>query len=202
MARQKPRGDNHAARRNRRKRDKPRGIDRIPEDQRFEKPLPCAECGEQNAELVTGKRIYPHRPDLHGQGFWLCACGAYCGCHKGTSFPLGSTAGPLTRKARNAAHAAFDPLWKAKATRDNLPNHVARGAAYLWLAAQLGIEMKDCHISHMNAAQALRVVEVCEQGRADARAAAAQRAKSAADAYQSQQNSSAGAAPATEEHTA
>lgn len=203
MARQKPRGDNHRARHNRRKRErKPRGLERIPEDQRIEKPLPCAECGEQNAELVTGKNIYPHRPDLHAKGFWLCACGAYCGCHPGTSIPLGAPAGPLTRRARNAAHDAFDPLWKAKALRDNLPNHVARGAAYLWLAAELGIDVKACHISHMNAADAMRVVEACERGRANARAAAAKRAADAANTYQAQQNRCDGAPNATEEHTA
>lgn len=108
----------------------------------------CMECGAE-AGLTDGRSIYPHRPDLYSKAFYLCECGAYCGCHKGTTKPLGYPCGPDTRKARSAAHAAFDPIWQQ--------GRMSRNAAYKWLAAQLGIEPKRCHIGMMDAATASRV---------------------------------------------
>ena len=41
--------------------------------------LKCPYCGK-DAALVTGDKIYPHRPDLYDRNFWLCtACDAYVG---------------------------------------------------------------------------------------------------------------------------
>jgi len=124
----------------------------------------CAECGQPGSvTMVTGKVIYPHRPDLAGGWYWRCACGAYCGVHMGTMKALGSPAGPETRRAREAAHAAFDPMWRAKMRRDSCTANVARGAGYKWLAAQLGIDRKLCHIAMMDAETARRTVEICKQ---------------------------------------
>lgn len=124
----------------------------------------CGECGGSTA-LVGGNVIYPHRPDLSGGWYWRCGCGAYCGIHKGTFKPLGSPAGKETRRAREAAHAAFDPLWKKRQRLSGLAPHHARGKGYKWLAEQLGIDRKDCHIGMMDAATARRVVEICKGGR-------------------------------------
>lgn len=123
-------------------------------------PPACCECGS-DAELVQSQRIYPGRPDLWNRSMWLCACGAYCGCHMGTDQPLGRPAGPETRRARQAAHAAFDPLWQAKMRRDGLSKGKARRAGYLWLADQLDLDPEDCHIGAMTAAYARRVAEIC-----------------------------------------
>lgn len=127
-------------------------------------PLPkvnCSECGRP-AGLVEGSLIYPHRPDLARRSYWrCCACGAYVGCHKGTQQPLGTPCGPVTRAARSAAHEVFDPLWRAKMRRDGVPKHEARDAGYRWLAAQLGLDLNDCHIGLMDAATARRVVDLC-----------------------------------------
>jgi hypothetical protein len=111
----------------------------------------CVECGNLG-ELVTGKEIYPHRRDLHAKGFFLCRCGAYCGCHPNTDRPLGFPCGPETRRARSAAHAAFDPLWKAGGWR--------RWQAYQWLAKKMNMDAHDCHIGMMTADQARQVVEI------------------------------------------
>lgn len=124
-------------------------------------PLPiepiCIECGNKG-ELVDGQRIYPHRPDLYAKRFYLCACGAYCGCHPGTTIPLGNPCGPVTRKARSAAHAAFDPLWKRGV--------MSRPSAYAWLTQATGIAREQCHIGMMTAEQANLVVRlVRERGR-------------------------------------
>lgn len=66
----------------------------------------CDYCGDA-AKLVTGKAIYPHRPDLFRLHFWQCEpCGAYVGCHKkeggngdGTK-PLGRIANAELRAAK------------------------------------------------------------------------------------------------------
>lgn len=120
----------------------------------------CQECS-QAASLVGGDKIYPHRRDLYGKRFWRCECGAYVGCHPGTEVALGTPCGPLTKAARIDAHAALDPLWRRKMARDGVPKHEARGAAYLWLAEQLGIAPEECHVGMMDADMARRVVEVC-----------------------------------------
>lgn len=127
----------------------------------LKEPLPCADCGGKST-CVTGKEIYPHRPDLYSKRFWRCECGAYCGCHPGSTFPLGSPAGSETRKARNAAHDAFDPLWERKIIRDGVPQHEARAAGYAWLAEQMGLPVEQTHIGMFTAEQARRVVEIIE----------------------------------------
>lgn len=122
----------------------------------------CIECGAL-AEMTEGEAIYPHHPNLWAKPYFRCSCGAYVGCHPGTEIPLGYPAGPETRKARSAAHAAFDPLWKRKAERDGIGKGKARGLGYKWLAEALGIEPAACHISHMDTATARRVVALCAQ---------------------------------------
>jgi len=116
----------------------------------------CAECGK-TAHIVGGERIYPHRPDLFDKRFWLCECGAYCGCHGFTTRPLGFLAGADTRRARNNAHAVFDPLWKSGA--------MGRRDAYSWLAEQMGLRAEECHIGMMNGDQARKVIQLCNDRR-------------------------------------
>lgn len=74
----------------------------------------CVKCRKnRNCELVTGKEIYPHRPDLYELCFYKCPkCGNYVGCHKGTNRPLGVIPTPELRQARMKVHAKLDPLWK------------------------------------------------------------------------------------------
>jgi len=112
----------------------------------------CSECNRRDAVLVTGVDIYPHRSDLLGKSFYRCECGAYVGCHPGTTSPLGSCAGANTRSARSRAHAALDPLWKS--------GKMTRRQAYAALAAGLGIHPKRCHISWMGTDEADRAASV------------------------------------------
>lgn len=111
----------------------------------------CSECDGVGA-YVTGREIYPHRPDLYSKGFYRCTCGAYVGCHPGTKNALGTPAGAETRKARSAAHAAFDPLWKR--------GTMSRSKAYKALAIALSLRPSHCHISWFDAATCARVAEV------------------------------------------
>lgn len=117
----------------------------------------CPYCNNE-ACLVGGDVIYPHRPDLRYRRFWLCApCDAYVGCHEGTERPLGRLANSELRQAKIAAHAAFDPLWRPL----NGHRRMTRKAAYGWLARELRIERENCHIGMFDVATCRRVVEIC-----------------------------------------
>jgi hypothetical protein len=105
----------------------------------------CIECGSET-DKATGAQIYPHRPDLKRKHFWLCRCGAYCGCHNNTWRPLGYPCGPETRKARMAAHEGFDHLWRG--------GLMTRSDAYAWLAEAMRLPPEECHIGMMTKAQA------------------------------------------------
>lgn len=117
------------------------------------KTVNCDYCGNP-AHLVKGAVIYPHRPDLKKLLFWLCEpCGAYVSCHMNSNaVPLGRLANAELRKAKNRAHANFDPLWKS--------GHMNRKQAYKWLAEQLNIERNQCHIGMFDVDMCNRVIEV------------------------------------------
>jgi hypothetical protein len=120
----------------------------------------CPYCGAESKK-VTGRAIYPHRPDLYRKTFYQCApCDAYVGCHPGTVKALGRLANAELRKAKSAAHRAFDDIWRNK--------HMSRSQAYSWLAASLGIEKKDCHIGMFDVDMCMHVVAVSESYLADA----------------------------------
>jgi hypothetical protein len=124
-------------------------------------PPRCDYCGAAT-ERVGGDVIYPHRPDLAAKVIYRCVpCGAWVGCHHGTDVPLGRLADSELRLAKQAAHAAFDPLWEAKRRREDISKSKARNAGYEWLAEQLGIKRRDCHLGMMDVAQCRRVVEIC-----------------------------------------
>lgn len=129
----------------------------------------CDYC-HRDAQLVTGAAIYPHRPDLFGKKFWRCEpCGAFVGCHdKGAwiptskgqimsdgTLPLGRLANKELRKAKQRAHAAFDPLWRAK--------NMGRRKAYRMLAKKMGISEANCHIGMFDIDACNAVIYAVEQ---------------------------------------
>lgn len=119
----------------------------------------CLECGKHESNLVGGRVIYPHRPDLYKKDFWLCACGAYCGCHVSTKEPLGFPCGPKTRKARQEVHAVLDPLWKNASKGQKR----RRGFIYEYLAREMGLPRDATHTAMFGVAQceeALRFLRV------------------------------------------
>ncbi|TKK33236.1 zinc-finger-containing protein [Pantoea agglomerans] len=118
--------------------------------------IKCNYCGN-DAALVSGKEIYPHRPDLYGLQFWSCSpCNAWVGCHKrSNAVPLGRLANAELRKAKSAAHAAFDPIWKSGLK--------SRRGAYEWLSKRLSIPFKDCHIGMFDVDTCERVVTACAE---------------------------------------
>lgn len=99
----------------------------------------CPYC-KSFSKRVTGEAIYPHRKDLYSLTFYQCEpCRAYVGTHKNSDgVPLGRLANASLRAAKSGAHREFDQLW-----RDGL---MKRKEAYKWLADQLCLDKKDCHI--------------------------------------------------------
>lgn len=114
--------------------------------------IPCPYC-QKPAALVGGAKVYPHRPDLAEKRFYACfPCGAWVGCHPGTENALGRLANAELRAAKQAAHAAFDPIWTGGRWR--------RQDAYEWLAEQLGIDRAACHIGMFDVDQCRAVVRI------------------------------------------
>lgn len=113
----------------------------------------CPYCGKMS-DKVSGREIYPHRPDLYAKVFYQCApCDAYVGCHPGTDKPMGRLANAELRRAKLQAHGAFDFIWKSGLK--------TRGSAYKWLAKQPGIPKEECHIGMFDVATCRKVVEIC-----------------------------------------
>lgn len=131
--------------------------------------ITCPYC-QQPAIQVGGAAIYPHRPDLAAKQFWQCApCGAYVGCHpagpgRPGNVPMGRLANAELRRAKSAAHAAFDPLWR----QGGMP----RRDAYKWLAQALRMRRQDCHIGMFDVAHCAAVIAAV-QARAAAETLAA-----------------------------
>lgn len=130
----------------------------------------CPYCNKP-ARIVGGDAIYPDRRDLALLKFHLCSpCDAYVGCHApGARFrdaagrkvvsdgtlPMGRLANSELRRARMAAHQAFDPTWRNAGT--------PRRAAYEWLANQLKLPVDRTHIGGFDVAQCRQVVEICQK---------------------------------------
>lgn len=110
---------------------------------------------------VTGKEIYPHRPDLAYKQFYACPkdCDAYVGCHPESNRPLGRLANKGLRQAKSAAHRAFDPFWKGATST------MTRKEAYTWIAEELGIDVKECHIGLFDEAKCNAVMRICKNKR-------------------------------------
>lgn len=119
----------------------------------------CEYCGNE-ADLVTGKDIYPQYPGLWNLWLWQCKpCKAHVGTHTNSKdhAALGRLANAELRKAKREAHAAFDPLWKN--------GQRSRKTAYKWLARKMGIDVNRCHIGWFDLDQCKMVVWIVNDHR-------------------------------------
>lgn len=66
--------------------------------------------------------------------------------------PLGTLANAELRKARTEAHMSLDRMWKH--------GIMHRARTYQWLAQQMQMKTKDCHIGSMNVEQCKQVVQL------------------------------------------
>ena len=121
----------------------------------------CPYCGNPAVLHLSSARFYG------GWDFgpiWACEpCGAWVGTHRNSRrhFPLGRLANAELRAAKSAVHEVFDPMWRAKAERTGCGIGTARDAAYAWLAGQLGIEPRDCHVGLFDPETCQRAREIC-----------------------------------------
>ena len=118
----------------------------------------CEYCG-QEAVIVNGLKIYPHRPDLANLMFYYCNykhAPAYVGMHKGSMKPLGRLANAELRSFKSAAHRAFDPLWKVHKL------FKSRGKAYNWLSTSLNIKGELTHIGMFDVDTCKKVISLCD----------------------------------------
>lgn len=121
----------------------------------------CRYCTRPAKLLRLGEEGYPYRRDFGPT--WTCLpCQAWVGCHPHTERALGGLANAELRAAKQAAHAAFDPLWQRKMEREQCSKGVARRAGYRWLSQQLGIPFERTHIGYMSLDECRKVVEVCK----------------------------------------
>ena len=115
----------------------------------------CPYCSKPAVFMPSSAPIYRGR-DYGPVYACLDPCGAWVGCHKGTTKPLGRLANAELRQAKQDAHAAFDPVWKRK--------HLHRPEAYKRLAYLLGIPAAECHIGLFDVERCQRVVTLCRSG--------------------------------------
>lgn len=131
----------------------------------------CPYCGG-DAVLRLGAEVVPRSPHRAGQPLWSCGpCGAYVGCHAGTTRALGVPGDRRLRRARRALHAeVLDPLWREAwrsptyAGRTLTPailDRIARTArrrVYDWLAEHLDLAEAEAHVAMFD-------LETCEAAR-------------------------------------
>lgn len=101
----------------------------------------CVGCSDDvDAELVSGKEVYPHRPDLANIPFWRCPeCHNFVGCHyksANPTRPLGVIATKELKSMRMAIHRQLDSMWRVNGRR----NKKLRGEIYRELSERLGVD--------------------------------------------------------------
>lgn len=113
--------------------------------------MTCPYC-DGHGVLTNGVCVYS---TARYGNVWVCSnypeCDAYVGCHSHSRRALGTLANANLRKWRNAAHAAFDPLWRS--------GRMTRREAYDLMAEQLGLTTREAHIAMLDEALCARVVE-------------------------------------------
>lgn len=123
------------------------------------------ECPYCKAEVKLESTVKIYGKD-YGLAF-ICSnypkCDAYVGVHKKNNKPLGRLANKELRTWKSNVHRLFDPLWERKMKKDSLTKGHARGKAYKWLAGQLNIDIKDCHVGMFDVETCKRAVEILKQ---------------------------------------
>lgn len=118
--------------------------------------MKCPYCGG-GVKLVPSSVVYPHYKG--NKKVWVCEnypkCDAYVGCHPNTEIPLGRLADKRLRTLKSEAHKQFDPLWKS--------GYMTRDKAYKWLAKELNLTSRECHIGKFDNHMCNKVIEICRK---------------------------------------
>lgn len=112
----------------------------------------CPYCNDP-AHAVDGRQVYPHRPDLHHRRFYVCwVCRAWAP-RAISGAPMARLANARTRRLRQQAHQAFDPVWQK--------GRMSRSQAYAWLRNALGLTSGQCHMAWMSDSNLEAVIAQC-----------------------------------------
>lgn len=114
----------------------------------FTEDVICPHCNK--TAILTD--ISTIKPERSGQIYLCEMCGAFCYTHENTNIPLGVPGNELERNYRSAVHKLFDIYWKE--------NDMSRDEAYAWLAGNIGIFKKDCHIGRFDIFSCKQVLKV------------------------------------------
>lgn len=117
----------------------------------------CVSCAKEvDAQLTSGKEVYPRRKDLKNVPFWKCP---YCGNWVGTHYksnnklrPLGVIADKKMKKLRIAIHSKLDDVWQN--------GDIPRSVCYKWLSAKLGYEYHTGNLRSISeASKVLKLID-------------------------------------------
>jgi hypothetical protein len=128
------------------------------------KPMPQPYCPYCNAKAKLLRQVdagYPYQADYGPT--WTCVpCKAWVGCHANSTrhAPLGRLADAELRQWKMKVHDVFDPLWQRKMRRDACNQFEARNAGYKWLAGEMGLEIKRCHVGEFDIEECKRAIEI------------------------------------------
>jgi hypothetical protein len=129
-------------------------------------PLPqpiCDYCAAKAVLVRLGEDGYPYRDDRGP--LWICAaCEAWIGIFSRSTrhVPLGRLANAELRNWKTKLHEALEPLVAVKVRRDSCTVFEARAKVYRWLASEMQLDEKRCHINLFDAEQcegAIRIIE-------------------------------------------
>lgn len=115
----------------------------------------CCECLKKvDARLITGEKVYSHRPDLFSLQFWECpTCLNFVGCHsktKNKTKPLGCIANKEIKNARREIHKILDPIWKKGIVR--------RKEVYARLSEKIGKKYHTAEIRSLKEAREIYLI--------------------------------------------
>lgn len=120
----------------------------------------CPYCNSET-EYIDSEYIYGKS---YGMVYICKPCDAYVGVHKGTDKALGRLANKELREAKKSAHFWFDQIARTgyinKIYRKYIPNTSNREKAYIWLANEMNIDRKYCHIGMMDIEQCKKVIQI------------------------------------------
>ena len=110
-------------------------------------PKICNICGGKVA-YISNSKIYG-REYGSGKMYYCMDCGAYVGTHiPRPREAFGLLANAEMRNMKKKCHELFDKLWQNEPTSHK--KHIARRAAYKWLAEELGISVENCHFGYFD----------------------------------------------------
>ena len=116
---------------------------------------PACTCPYCNAptECVKTTEIYPKD---YGWMYLCRPCDSWVGCHGDSKRAFGRLANKELREHKRAAHTSLDAIWKTI-------RGITRSEVYSWLAKELEINKKECHIGMFDVETCKRTVIVCDK---------------------------------------